>query len=275
MHGTISSDDYENFRRFLEESCGIVLGDNKHYLVNSRLNRLMSEHSVMSLGDLVKRVRSAGNAALKERIVDAMTTNETYWFRDVYPFEVFKSKVLKEYAKGKKSQARLWSAACSSGQEPYTLSMAFTEYQMANPGAMPRDLQIVATDISPSMLLNAKSGIYDELSIGRGLSDERKKRYFKHTKNLWELRSELKKRVQFREHNLLQSYSLLGKFDIIFCRNVLIYFSSESKQDILSRMAACLNPGGYLFLGASESIGNYTDRFEMVRCNPGVIYRLK
>ncbi len=276
MHKPITPEDYQNFRLFLEESCGIVLGENKHYLVNSRLNRIMDEVGYDSLGSLIGALKREHPRGLRERIVDAMTTNETYWFRDAFPFEILKRTILPELNRAKQQSVRIWSAACSSGQEPYSISMSFHEYQMANPGALPKELQVVATDISPSMLADSKRGVYDNLAISRGLSDERKQRYFQPLdRNRWEVRPQLRQSISFREHNLMQSYALLGRFDIIFCRNVLIYFSPESKLDILERMARVLNPGGYLFLGASESITSYSSAFDMIRCNPGVVYRLK
>jgi chemotaxis protein methyltransferase CheR len=265
--------DYAAFRAFLEEACGIVLGENKEYLVFSRLSRLMAEQGLESLRDLVSK--AGAGAALRERIVDAMTTNETLWFRDGYPFEVFKQKLLPEVAAERRPNLRIWSAACSTGEEPYSLAMAVAEYQTANPGRLPSDLQIVATDISPSVLAQARAGQYDEKNLSRGLSAERRQRFFTIKGARWEVREEIRRRVRFQELNLKSSYALLGKFDLIFCRNVLIYFSGDLKTDILNRMAERLQPRGVLVLGASESLSGYSDAFEMVRCQPGVVYRLK
>ena len=268
--------EYEGFCRFLEDACGIVLGDNKHYLVSSRLNRLMGEHQLSSLGEVVERLKRDRGPGFRERIIEAMTTNETFWFRDAFPFDILKNRVIPEFIEKRGRQPlKIWSAACSSGQEPYTISISIAEYQKANPGKLPGDGQIVATDISDRMLEIGRSARYDELSVARGLSAERKASYFTQVGAEWEVKPEIRRRVSFRHLNLLQSYSSLGKFDVIFCRNVLIYFSTESKMDILSRFAQQLNPGGYLFLGASESMANYSDAFEMVRCHPGVVYQLK
>jgi chemotaxis protein methyltransferase CheR len=265
--------DYAAFRAFLEEACGIVLGENKEYLVFSRLSRLMAEQGAGGLRELVSKAGSSG--ALRERIVDAMTTNETLWFRDGYPFEVFKQKLLPEIAAERRSNLRIWSAACSTGEEPYSLSIAIAEYQMVNPGRLPADIQIVATDISPSVLELARAGQYDEKNLSRGLSAERRQRFFVEKGARWEVREEVRRRVRFQELNLKTSYTLLGKFDVIFCRNVLIYFSGELKRDILDRMAERLLPGGLLVLGASESLSGYSESFDMVRCQPGVVYRLR
>lgn len=271
----ISPEEYRDFRMFLEKACGIVLGENKQYLVSSRLTRVMHEFGLKSFGDLVTAIKRDAQSPLRNRIVEAMTTNETSWFRDNHPFLTLKELIFPELGKLRRNPIRVWSAACSSGQEAYSISMAVNEFQMSNPGAMSGEVSIVGTDIAPSVVNQAKTGRYDTLSMARGLSPERRQRYFRVDGNMAEVIPAIRARVQFRELNLLQSYALLGRFDIIFCRNVLIYFSSESKRDILERMARSLNPGGYLFLGGSESLTGFSDAFEMVRHGGGVVYRLK
>jgi chemotaxis protein methyltransferase CheR len=271
----ISQQEYDDFRRYLEAASGIVLGDNKHYLVTSRLNRLMREFELDDFASLMKRLKTQRNSALHEQIVDAMTTNETLWFRDAYPFEVLKHELLPEITAQKARQVRIWSAASSSGQEAYSISMTIQEYLSSKPGSLPANIQIIGTDISATMLRDASSATYDKMSLARGISEERKKRFFVPLGDKWQIRPEIKVRASFRELNLLNNFSALGKFDIIFCRNVLIYFSSEIKTDILNRMAGSLNPGGYLFLGGSESPTSYTNAYEMVRTPKGVVYRVK
>jgi chemotaxis protein methyltransferase CheR len=268
-------EDYDRFRAFLEEACGIMLGDNKEYLIASRLSPLFAEYQIPSLGALIDRLKKDQRSGLYERIVDAMTTNETLWFRDAFPFEILKQVILPEQAKARASGVRIWSAACSSGQEPYSISMTFDEYQRANPGALANNAQIIATDLSPSMLDLARAGTYDASAMARGISDERRRQFFSERHGRWELREELRRRVSFRELNLQQGYEPLGKFQVIFCRNVLIYFSADLKRNILARLAAALQPGGYLFLGAAEAITGYSDAFEMVRLPLGIVYRLK
>jgi chemotaxis protein methyltransferase CheR len=275
----INPAEYEDFRQFLEDACGILLGENKHYLVQSRLGKVVSDSGVVSLGDLVGQLRrERAGGALRERVIEAMTTNETFWFRDSHPFTILSSQVLPDYIKRRQRTLRLWSAACSTGQEPYSISIAIQEFLSRNPGAF-SDIQITATDISPAVLEEAKIGYYDAMAVARGLPAEIKSRYFqrdtKHWEERWQLRDDVRRRVRFMRANLLSSYSMLGRFDVIFCRNVLIYFSAESKIDILRRMAECLNPGGYLFLGASEAITQYSNAFDMLRCSPGVVYRKK
>lgn len=276
MSKAISKDDYESFRAFLEKACGIVLGENKQYLISSRLNALLAEYHIPSLGALVERLRREHNSPLYERIVDAMTTNETLWFRDAFPFDILKQVILPEQARARSPGVRIWSAACSSGQEPYSISICVEEYLRVNPGALPvNGVQIVATDLSPSMLEAARAGSYDSAAMARGMSDERKRQFFKSHHGRWTVRDEIKRRVSFRELNLMQSFDPLGKFQMIFCRNVLIYFSADLKRDILARLAGALQPGGYLFLGAAEAITGHSDAFEMVRLPQGIVYRLK
>ena len=269
--------DFEQFRVFLEKACGILLGSNKLYLVSSRLNKLMEQQGIKTLGELVQRMQGQPRSGLREQVVDAMTTNETLWFRDTYPFEVLKNRVMPELLKANSGQRlRIWSAACSSGQEPYSLSMTAEEFERNNLGQLKGGMQIVATDLSGSMLTACKSGEYDSLAMGRGLSPERLQKYFdSNGPGRWAIKPAIKTRVEFRALNLLDSYAGLGKFDVVFCRNVLIYFSAGVKKDILLRIHGTLKPGGYLFLGASEALNGLPDHYQMVQCSPGIIYKAK
>ncbi|WP_297814066.1 protein-glutamate O-methyltransferase CheR [uncultured Methylophaga sp.] len=271
----ISSYDYQRFRRFLEEACGILLGEGKQYLIVSRLTRLMRDENIVNLSALMGAIERGQPRHLRDAVIDAMTTNETSWFRDVQPFETLQQVVLPEMEKLRGSPLRIWSSACSSGQEPYTISMILSEYCRKTSASRLAASQIIATDISASMLSQAKQAQYENVALGRGLSDDRRKQFFRHEGDSWRVVDEVRNRVSFREQNLLQGFSTLGKFDIIFCRNVLIYFSAERKQDILQRMAQSLNRGGYLFLGASETISGYSDAFELVRTPFSTIYRRK
>jgi len=266
---------YDQFREFLEQQCGIVLGANKQYLVKSRLAPLMAKFDVESLSDLVTRTLSPVERQLRAAVIDAMTTNETLWFRDEYPFELLKKRLVPEFT-NRRTPLKIWSAASSSGQEPYSIAMSAMEFQAANPGSLPGGVQIIGTDISNTMLEHCKYAHYDSLALARGLSAERKRQFFENGDNgMSKVKDSVKKLVNFRQLNLLNSYSLMGRFDIVFCRNVLIYFAPEVKAKILSQIHGVLNPGGYLFLGASESLSGLSDDFEMIRCNPGIIYKKK
>jgi chemotaxis protein methyltransferase CheR len=275
MKADITPQEYEAFKTFLQDACGILLGENKQYLVKSRLRRILEEHQLQSLGELLERLKRPGRSGLRELVVDAMTTNETLWFRDNHPFRILQDKLLPEFAERKTSQPlRLWSAACSTGQEPYSVGMIVEEFRRSRPGKL-RDVRITATDISKSVLEVARRGEYEMIAIGRGLSPERQKQFFTPSQNGgWQVKPQLKSMVDFKVLNLLERY-MLGKFDIVMCRNVLIYFSAELKLDILTRIHATLNPGGYLILGASESLNGLPHLYEMVQCHPGIIYRKK
>ncbi len=221
-------------------------------------------------------MKSGANRKLREQVIDSMTTNETFWFRDNYPYDHLKSKLFPELMSGNNKMfgpVRIWSAACSSGQEPYSISMMVEEYkrQALN---LPRQVQIVATDLSSTVLDQAKKGEYDKLSVLRGLSSERLDRYFDTpSENVWRVKNLVKERIDFRSLNLMDSYASLGKFDIVFCRNVLIYFNADLKRQILQKIHASLKPQGILYLGSSEGLAGAADLFEMVRCEPGILYK--
>ncbi len=270
----MSSQEYVDFQKFLEKACGIVLGSNRHYLINNRLKGLMNEYDISSITELTRRLKNSNNVQLRKQIIDAMTTNETSWFRDQHPFDSLKNTILPELKKN--SSLRIWSAACSSGQEPYTISMTIEEYLKNNLVSFSNNIKITATDISPTILSEAKKATYDQLSISRGLSAARQKMFFRKINNEWKLNDEISRRVTFKEFNLLDSPVSLGKFDIIFCRNVLIYFSQKNKAEIIKKFAKALNPGGYLILGSSESMPpDLKQCFEMIRSDRGIIYKTR
>lgn len=270
----INPKHYDAFRDLLEEFCGIVLGANKQYLVTSRLTRLMNENSFADLGGLVEKLKGVGSSELRGRVIDLMTTNETQWFRDDYPFSVLLSVIYPGFTEAKKSHIKIWSSACSTGQEPYSIAMALAEHQKMSTSRMSGT--IVGTDISPTVIEQAKSGVYQLSEIDRGLSAERKKSYFIELPDgIWKLKDEIRRNVSFRNFNLLDSYKALGKFDVIFCRNVLIYFSTEVRNQIIGGMTQILNDGGYLVLGASESLGAHASAYEFIKFRSGVIYKKK
>ena len=265
---------YVSFSYFLERACGIVLGDNKQYLVRSRLSPLVKRFSSLTINAYIDSVIK-GNRAHQTAAIEAMTTNETLWFRDDYPFKLLESRILSQFS-GKTKPLRVWSAACSSGQEAYSIAMTILNFKKHQSNSFRAGTEIVGTDISEEMLQRCRSAEYDQLAISRGLPEQFKLDFFEPADNgKLRLKSPVKALAKFKAINLLDSYSSLGKFDIIFCRNVLIYFSPEVKKKILQKIAACLQDDGILFLGASESISDLTDKFTMVRCNPGLYYLIK
>lgn len=269
---------YRRFAAFIEEKCGIVLGVGKQYLVNSRLSTLLSKFGISNVDELInKAMENTPNNKIQDAVIDAMTTNETLWFRDTYPYTALEQFILPELAKKAKYPVRIWSAACSSGQEPYSIGIIVQEQMAKMIHIDPKQTQIIGTDLSPEMLATCKRGQYDVHALSRGLSAERKAKFFKPTRNpnIMQIDPRVKSMVEFRPMNLLGSYALMGKFDVIFCRNVLIYFSNDVKAEILRKLTMCLNPEGYLILGSTETLVGVADKYEMVRHSPGILYRLK
>tara|TARA_R110002167_G_scaffold286400_6_gene491355 strand:+ start:750 stop:1595 length:846 start_codon:yes stop_codon:yes gene_type:complete len=275
---TNESEDYKQFRAFLESACGILLGDNKAYLVNSRIKPVLQKYELTNLSQLVNKLNGSLQRALKDDVVDAMTTNETLWFRDNHPFNLLNTKIFPELCvKPQVTPIKIWSAACSTGQEPYSIAITAKEFQDANPGKMSSGVAITATDISQSVLNTAKEGVYEMLALGRGMSQERLKHCFdQKEEGRWKIKPSYQKVINFKALNLMESFQSIGSgFDIIFCRNVLIYFSPEFKKELLIKMHRCLKPGGYLLLGASESLNGLSDYYQMEQCRPGILYRAK
>lgn len=273
----LKQSEFDEFKSFLLDASGIDLGENKQYLVSTRIRHILSDYKCSTLTELMALLKQPSGRVLRQQIIDVMTTNETFWFRDGYPFDYLTNNFFPEQVKDARSpRLRVWCAACSSGQEPYSISMVAEEYLAKASSTQRFDLEIVATDLSSRVLEQAKSGIYDRLSISRGLSQERLNNFFDEGENqTWKARSSISRRINFRPLNLQESYSSLGKFDVIFCRNVLIYFSKEFKTDILTRIHGCLKPGGLLFLGASESLAGANELFDMINCRPGIMYKAR
>lgn len=265
--------DFSVFRDYLQSISGINLGEEKRYLVSSRIGHILVEEKCQSLAELTTLMQKPSSRILQQNIIDAMTTNETLWFRDGYPFENLSKRFFPELAK-KTSRIRIWSAACSSGQEPYSIAMLAEEFRQLNLDDNPFLLDIVATDLSSKILDQAKNATYDNLSITRGLGTKRKDIFFETTEDgYWQLKTNIRKAVKFLSLNLLDPYTALGKFDMIFCRNVLIYFSQDDKYDIVKRMHEILKPGGYLVLGASEGVSSMQNKFKVVNTHPGAVFQ--
>ncbi len=262
----ISPSDYNSFREILEQQSGILLGDSKQYLVASRLSNFIKENNLTSLSDLLSKINRPSGKLLLQKVIDQMTTNETLWFRDSHPFEYMKRHLIPEMRK--QGRFRIWCAACSSGQEPYSLAMLLDEISAS------ATAEIIATDLSSKILQKAKLAEYQEIELKRGLPDDKLRRHFKKIDdNRWQLNQALRNSVRFQQLNLLGVPYTNGRFDVIFCRNVLIYFSQENKTRVLNGLIDSLRPGGYLFLGASESLTRDCKPLQMVRCSPGLVYR--
>lgn len=266
----MSAEEYSAIHEFLESQCGIRLGTGKEYLVSSRLGRLLAEFGLNSYAELVNRLQGFAGRQLQTAVIDAMTTNETFWFRDPAHFRILGDFILPAHRSG---GFRVWSAAASTGQEAYNIAMTIGDARRA--GRLPGSCrhEIVGTDISASALAQARAGRYCGLSANRGMSEEQRRRYFRIDGDCLEVAPDYRAGVAFREFNLTRSFDILGRFDVVFCRNVLIYFSAERKADIIRRIARAMNPGGHLFLGSTESLNGHNDLFEMVSMHGGLAYR--
>lgn len=252
--------DYEFFRDLLRRRSGLALSGDKHYLLESRLLPLARRFDLAGLGDIAARLRQAGSGALEDAVVEAMTTNESFFFRDKTPFEAFVQVMLPAIAAARPAgrPVRVWCAAASTGQEPYSLAMALRENPRSSQG---RRVEIVASDLSTDVLERARSGVYSQFEVQRGLPIQLLVKYFAKDGDAWRISSEIRSMVEFRKINLLQPYAGLGTFDIVFCRNVLIYFDPATKSDVLGRIAGLLAPDGYLVLGAAETVLGVSDAF--------------
>ncbi|MBT0584969.1 CheR family methyltransferase [Alteromonas oceanisediminis] len=274
LNREFSPENYQRFGRFLEQRTGIVLGDAKQYLVRSRLISFLHEYPDTDLDGIIDKAISGNDLNLQQRVIDAMTTNETLWFRDTYPFSLLTHHILPGLQD--KQRLRIWSAACSTGQEAYSIAMTLLEYQSQHKEAFRGGFEIVGTDISRRVLNMAKSAHYDLMSVGRGLPAALQRKYFDTNEDKSvTAKLELQRCVTFKPLNLLESYTGLGMFDIIFCRNVLIYFSTDNKKKILQQIAAVLDPKGSLMLGASESVNAAADLFSMTKATNGLFYQHK
>ncbi len=271
---TLDASDYNAFCTYLEHLCGIVLGKNKQYLVTSRLAPLLEKYSVDSFSELIALIVEGKQRVLAAQVVDAMTTNETSWFRDQFPFEILKHCIFPDMIEKGRRRVNIWSAACSSGQEPYSISMAIADFLDANPKSF-LNPKIVSTDISSAILDDARKGIYDDAALSRGLSVIQRRRFFDTIEKGFQIKSEIKSRISFQLLDLQKDYVMLGKQDVVFCRNVLIYFSSSLRDKIIERMITNMNPKAYLYLGASESLGDFARYFTTIRGNGGLVYQLK
>jgi len=267
----VTPPEYEYLRKVLRDSSGLDLSADKQYLVESRLLPLSRKAGLSGIGELVEKVKS-GSASLAARVVEAMTTNETFFFRDKTPFEHFRLSIMPEVLRTRASRKsiRIWCAAASSGQEPYSLAICLKEMGAALTGWR---VEIIATDLSQEVLEKSKSGLYSQFEVQRGLPIQTLVKHFTQKGELWQINADLRAMVQHRQLNLLHEFSQLGLFDVIFCRNVLIYFDQNTKIRIFNRLAKALEPDGFVLLGAAETVVGLTDVFKPCPERRG-LYRL-
>ncbi|MEA2928136.1 MAG: chemotaxis protein methyltransferase CheR [Hyphomicrobiales bacterium] len=254
--------DYDYLRRMLKERSGLVLSPDKHYLVESRLIPVARRAGLGGLCELIGKLRRA-DEKLAVEVVEAMTTNESFFFRDKVPFEHFRDTMMPALlaARAAQRRIRIWCAAASTGQEPYSLAMTLKEMKGRLAGWR---VEILGTDLSVEVLEKAKAGIYSQFEVQRGLPIQMLVKYFAQVGDTWQLAPEIRAMVQYRPLNLLGDFASLGSFDVVFCRNVLIYFDQALKVDVLNRLARVTEPDGYLSLGAAETVVGLTDAFRLM-----------
>ena len=253
--------DYDYIRKLLRERSGLVLSADKQYLVESRLVPVARKAGLASLTELVATLKSMPLSPLTTAVVEAMTTNESFFFRDKLPFDHFNDVIIPALmaARGQEKHIRIWCAAAATGQEPYSLAMILRDIGIA---LKQWRVEIVATDICSAALEKAKTGLYSQFEVQRGLSIQMLIKYFIQTGEVWRISSDIRSMVTYRHFNLLQDFSSFGMFDVVFCRNVLIYFDQATKTSVLNRISRSLRPDGYLLLGAAETVVGLTDAFK-------------
>ena len=268
-------DDFGFLAALLKRQSGLVLSPDKMYLVESRLLPITRKHGMESLAALAVALRASPETGqLVKEVVDAMTTNESFFFRDIKPFDQFKQLVLPRLMQGRATtkKIRIWSAACSSGQEPYTLAMILREEGAKLAGWR---FEIMATDISNEMLEKSKAGFYSQFEVQRGLPVQYLVKYFAQMGDKWKIEPSLREIIQFREFNLLNDPAPLGAFDVVFCRNVLIYFDNDTKRQILDRISRIMPADGFLYLGGAETVLGISDKFQAYPSERGVYCKIE
>ena len=252
--------DYEYLRKILKERSGLDLAADKQYLVESRLVPLARKAGLPGIGDLVQKMKGGAEALIGD-VVEAMTTNETFFFRDKVPFDHLRETMIPAMlqARAARRSLRIWCAAGSTGQEPYSIAMCLKEYGAALAGWR---TEIIATDLSNEVLEKSRAGLYSQFEVQRGLPIQLLVKYFKQVGELWQINADIRAMVQHRQLNLLQDFAHLGTFDVIFCRNVLIYFDQDTKVGVFTRLAKQMEADGYLALGAAETVVGLTDVFK-------------
>jgi chemotaxis protein methyltransferase CheR len=256
----VTPPDYEYLRKLLKDQSGLDLSTDKQYLIESRLLPLSRKAGLAGIPELVQKMK-AGSASLVAQVVEAMTTNETFFFRDKIPFDHFRQSIMPQILKARaaRKSIRIWCAAGSTGQEPYSLAMCLKEMDGQLAGWR---VEIIATDLSQEVLEKSKTGLYSQFEVQRGLPIQLLVKYFKQNGEFWQINPDIRAMVRHRQLNLLHDFSQFGTFDVIFCRNVLIYFDQDTKVNIFSRLCKIIEPDGFLVLGAAETVVGLTDAFK-------------
>jgi chemotaxis protein methyltransferase CheR len=258
----VSPHDYDFLCKLLKDQSGLALAGDKQYLLESRLLPLARKAGLAGLAELVAKLKAGGDRLVVE-VVHAMTTNESFFFRDKIPFDHFRDTIMPAIieSRGAERRIRIWCAAAATGQEPYSLAICLKEMKDKLAGWR---IEIIGTDLSTAVLEKAKAGVYTQFEVQRGLPIQMLMKYFAQIGEMWQIAADIRAMVQYRPLNLLSDFAYLGPFDLIFCRNVLIYFDQETKVAVLNRLARVTAPHGYLVLGAAETVVGLSDAFKPV-----------
>ncbi len=291
----LSRQEFELLRQYIHKLCGLVISDNKNYLVRQRLEPLVLKSGCSSFSEFYNELRKGSSSKTKilpqieEKIINAITTHETSFFRDGHPFETIKEHLLPQLAKTiiqrksrsdyrKGAKVRLWSAGTATGQEPYSLAILiheFTDSAVFLSNVAKNDFGLLATDISSTMIAKAITAEYSKFEVNRGLNSGRLRKFFFKEREHWTIKSEIRTMVEFRQINLIEPFQMLGGFDVILCRNVLIYFDNRAKVRILDQFYDILCDNGWLILGSTENIFNLSDKFKTVHFGETILYQKK
>jgi len=271
----ITKQELQVLIEYIYEICGVHLDSSKEYLVKTRLDNLVTKNGCASYSEFYYRARSDRSGKINGDMINAITTPETLFFRDKHPFEIMRSKLINELIKKKSKgaipgQLRMWSAASSTGQEIYSLAIVLRE---TIPNIEKHQISLLATDISDVVLDLAKAGRYNKFEISRGLTPQQLTKYFIEKDQYWQIKDEIRKMVRFQKLNLMKPFIGLGTFDIVFCRNVAIYFTLEDRKKLFDRIADLIVPEGYLFIGSSEFLTGISERFKAVRHGKAIYYQ--
>jgi len=268
--------------RYVAEACCIHLGEEKRYLFEARLGTLISESGATDIPEFIAKAKADATGRLRDKIIDSITTHETYWFRDTRPWEALEKTILPEFGnllrRGEKYRIRILSAACSSGQEPYSIALLLHKLKADGllEGVNLSAFEITAFDISPGTLFLASAGRYSQLEISRGLPDYWRNNYFEPTpSNTWTLKAPVRSMVSFKKRNLQDDFTSLGVFDLVLCRNVAIYFEEQFKSDLFNRLSQILFKDGLLMLGGTESLLSHQHLFTIEQVGGSFFYRKK
>ena len=271
---TLSPADFTFVCELVRQRSAIVLESGKEYLVVSRLTSVAQQNGFSNLGELVTRLRSQPMGPLPQKVVEAITTNETSFFRDLYPFDVLKKEIVPEILQKRAAEKRLtiWCGAASTGQEPYTIALVLKENfpQLDN-----WSVKIIATDINNEVLEQARSGVYSQIEVNRGLPAPMLIRHFEKVGSEWRIKEPLRKMIEFRPVNLISYWPAMPPVDIVFLRNVLIYFDQPTKREILGKIRKVMRPDGYLFLGGAETTINLDETFERTQFDRASCYKIR